>query len=155
MSKRHRPDLLGTPFPLITIKTWWVNRLVGYFIPLPLFAVAIREFQKGDFSGAANVLLWFCFIVAAMEIFFFGFKVTIDGDRLIYWPRPSFFCRPVKLEKREIQGIEFAHFGSGTRFKSANIAVNTNNPDLPKQVLRLSSFSPANVKKIVAWLEGM
>ncbi|MDT0499026.1 hypothetical protein RM530_16915 [Algiphilus sp. W345] len=153
MSKSHRPDFLSTP-PLITIKTWWVNRLVGYFIiPLPLFAVAIREFHKGDFSGAVNVLLCGFFIVTALEIFFFGFKVVIDGDRLVYWPRPSFLCRPVKLEKHEVKNIEFAHFGSGTRFKSANIAVNANSPDLPKQVLRLSSFSPADVRKIIAWLE--
>lgn len=101
-----------------------------------------------------NVLLWGLFIVAVLEVFFFGFKVVIDGDRLFYWPRPSLFCQPVQLRRHEVKSIEFAHFGSGTRFKSANVAVNTYNPSTPKQVLRLSSFSPADVKKVIAWLEG-
>lgn len=137
---------------LLVIKTWWVNRLTSYLIPLPLLLVTVREFFRADVANAITTFFWGILIIVLFEIFFFRFKIVIRGDELTYWVRPEVLCHPVQFKRSEVKNIELAHFGPGARFKSANIVVNTKNPNRPKIVLRLSSFSPSDVRWVIAWL---
>ena len=123
-------------------------------LPALFVFLAIRNFlQDEDFSKALNLFFWACLFFVGLELLFFGFRVTIEGNYLTYRRSHGIFARPVRINRQDVVDVKHTYFDSRKKIKTASILVHTRDPATPRLVMHLAGFSPTNVRAIVAWLE--
>ena len=128
------------------ITTWWVNRLAGYLVILPLVFVAAREALRGNLPNAINLALWTAALLVLFETLFFRARITISDRALTFRRYPWPIGQVKTIQSDDVHGFEHLYYG---KVQTATVVVQTKGSSI---TLPLASFSRPAVKDVTDWL---
>ncbi|WP_020398046.1 hypothetical protein [Kordiimonas gwangyangensis] len=125
-----------------------------YWIPALLMAISIHNWtMKTHVDSAWQGVTVALIMIAAAEQWLFGFRVELQKEQLLYRHRWLSFSNPICIPRDMILRAKFVRYNGALRIKSAHLELVWRAEEgTCKTYLTFASFSPENIRSIIAWL---